>query len=331
MSYRFELREKTAAGYSRIVTEQIDRVLSELKDTPNRATAIHEGRKSLKRIRALLRLMRPGLGESVYKAENARFREIAGLFSADRDRYVLYGIADALQDAMDARHSEAFKVIKASLTPKTANGAADHGNDKSREAAAMLKAARTETASRRVRPDSFETIQAGLEKSYREGRKQLRAAYDKPEDEAFHDLRKSVQQHWRHMQVLQNAWPDLFAARVAAAKHVSQILGDDHDLSVFVAHLKTLPRKKLAAAERRAIEKFCRDRQKTARQNARPLCNQLFADRAGTFAKRIAIIWVSAEQVDKMENTKSAPAKPKQKKPKKAKRRGNSTQPSQST
>lgn len=330
MAYRFELREKTAAGYSRIVTEQIDRVLSELKNTPNRDTAIHEGRKSLKRIRALLRLMRPGLGEQTYKTENARFREIAALFSADRDRHVLYGIADGLEKAMAPEHADAFKVIKASLAPKAANGAASQDSGKTSEAVALLKNARKETAGRRIRPDSFETIVAGLEKSYRKGRKQLRAAYEKPEDEAFHDLRKSVQQHWRHMQLLQNAWPDLFSARVTAAKRVSQILGDDHDLAVFIAHMKTLSRKSLAVADRRGIEKYCREHQKAARQKARPLCNQLFADRAGKFAKRIAISWASAEQLEEIDSAKTV-AKPNKQKSKKAKRRGNSTQPSQST
>src|SRR4051812_44625789 len=85
MSYRFELREEVGSSFTRIATEQIDRVLRDLKPSKDANLAVHEGRKSLKRLRALLRLVRPGIGDATFKAENARFRDIGALFSADRD------------------------------------------------------------------------------------------------------------------------------------------------------------------------------------------------------------------------------------------------------
>ncbi len=51
-------------------------------------------------------------------------------------------------------------------------------------------------------------------------------------DEDFHALRKSVQQHWRHMQLLSRAWPEALSARADEAKALSQLLGEDHDLYV---------------------------------------------------------------------------------------------------
>ena len=332
MSYRFELREQVGPAFARIATEQIDRVLRDLTAPKDRNLAVHEGRKSLKRLRALFRLVRPGIGDHTFKSENARFREIAALFSADRDRHVLASVAEQRAAAMGPRYRKTFASVTKSLAEQAEAAASNE-----QEAVSRLKAARKIVAELPL-PEHFQTLQDGLAQSYRRGRRQLRSAYADPHDEAFHDLRKSVQQHWRHMQVLQRAWPDLFVARLEAARRLSQILGDDHDLAVFVARLKTMPRSTLSAADRRAIERHCRVEQDRLRTLAHPLCQQLYAERAGQFAKRIAAMWLAATRLAEIEasavtKTKPIAPKPKALKPKAsrapakpAKRRGNSAQ-----
>lgn len=319
MSYRFELREQIGASFTRIATEQIDRVLRDLTASKDKNLAIHEGRKSLKRLRALLRLMRPGIGDTRFKTENSRFREIAALFSADRDRHVLNEVAEARAAAMGPRFRKAFTSVKKAFAEQAETAAPDQP-----EAIIRLKAARKDISALRLHSDGFDTLQDGLEASYRRGRRQLREAYAEPDDEAFHDLRKAVQQHWRHMQVLQRAWPDLFVARLEAARRLSQVLGDDHDLAVFISRLKTLPRTALPTADRRAIERHCRVEQERLRTLAHPLCQQLYAERAGQFAKRIAKVWHASVRLADIEKPPAArTTAPKSKSPP---RRGNSAQ-----
>ncbi len=332
MSYRFELREQIAPAFSRIATEQIDRVQRDFTTPKNRSEAVHEGRKSLKRLRALLRLVRPGIGDATFKTENARFRDIGALFSADRDRFVLKDVAEKQAVAMGARYRRPFAAIVATLTAPTASKPA--GASLEKDAVARLAEARKALADLHVEPNAFEALQAGLKISYRRGRHHLRQAYENPTDEGFHDLRKAVQQHWRHMQVLQRAWPDLFGARLNAARELSQILGDDHDLAVFIHYLRTLPRKALSTLDRRAIERHCRAEQHRLRVQAHPLCQRLYAERAGRFAKRISAIWHAAVR---LEETLEA-AKPRARRPAKARpakkppaRRGNSAQSARQT
>ena len=62
----------------------------------------------------------------------------------------------------------------------------------------------------------------------------MKNAYDEPSDESFHTMRKAVQWHWRQMSLLARAWPDEFAVRVTAARELSQMLGDDHDLAMLI-------------------------------------------------------------------------------------------------
>lgn len=306
MSYRFELRDGIASSFGRIVAEQIDRVLSELQSGDGKPTAIHESRKSLKRVRALLRLARPAIGEQAFKSENARFREIGALFSNDRDRHVLLETARGTAAIMGARHKKPFAAITSELSTAPAPPEFDT-KDAAKQAVASLKSARRDVTKLAFSPNSFEALQSGLERSYRIGRRQLRAAYAAPSDEAFHDLRKAVQQHWRHMQVLQRAWPDLFIARLAAARRLSQILGDDHDLAVFVAHLQQS--RAAAAADRRVIVRHCRTEQQKLRELAHPLCQQLYAEPAGRFAKRIAVMWHTSVRVAELEAARDKPAK----------------------
>ena len=89
MAFRFKLNEPVEKGFRRIGLEQIERAERQLSASESLEVATHETRKSLKRVRALLRLARPGLGDTVYRAENARFRDIGALLSSARDSDVL--------------------------------------------------------------------------------------------------------------------------------------------------------------------------------------------------------------------------------------------------
>ena len=72
MTYRFKLQEPIAEGVRRIGLEQIDIAAAKLASKDDIAAAIHDARRCLKRLRALLRLVRPGLAEAAYRREAER-------------------------------------------------------------------------------------------------------------------------------------------------------------------------------------------------------------------------------------------------------------------
>ena len=84
MAFRFKLGEPFDEGCRRIAVEQIERAQILLQGKGDQAIAVHETRKSLKRLRALLRLIRPAMGEEAFKAENGQLRDV-GLSRADID------------------------------------------------------------------------------------------------------------------------------------------------------------------------------------------------------------------------------------------------------
>jgi hypothetical protein len=100
--------ERVPDGVRRIARGQLDMSIERLNgDThENLGTAVHETRKSLKRLRATVRLARDELGDEVYRRENVAFRDAAGRLGGARDSQVLLETLDALID----RHPDAAPV-----------------------------------------------------------------------------------------------------------------------------------------------------------------------------------------------------------------------------
>ena len=70
--------------------EELEGTLKELLTVNDqaRSTAVHEARKHLKKVRALIRLLRPATGEAFYKDENAAMRKAAQRMPSIRDSHV---------------------------------------------------------------------------------------------------------------------------------------------------------------------------------------------------------------------------------------------------
>ena len=99
MPYRFKPAEAVSEAVKRIVSEEIESSVEGLASPSpeNRDRAVHQARKSIKKIRGLLRLLRPRLG-ATFRRENKRFRRLGRDLSQLRD-------AAALRHRLTARGS----------------------------------------------------------------------------------------------------------------------------------------------------------------------------------------------------------------------------------
>ena len=96
------------------------------------------------------------------------------------------------------------------------------------------------------------------------------------------------------MQLLAPCWPSELSARAEAAKALSQILGDDHDISLLIRLISTPTMTFGTADETTAFLKRCRRRHKALRKEARVQGEKLFAERSRPFAERIETYWTIA-------------------------------------
>jgi CHAD domain-containing protein len=297
MSYRFKLNETVAAGASRVALEQIEIAEARLASREDTATAIHDARRCLKRLRALLRLIRPALSEAVFRREANRLAGIGRLLADARDRYVLQQTLAKI----DTRFGTLPKGVGAKLTKLMANGSgtrgARAGAQERRQALDGLDAARKFFARLERREITFEHLAAGVERSYRRARRTFRDAYENSTDEAFHEWRKTVQQHWRHMQLISRAWPDVLSGRAGEAKELSRLLGDDHDIHVLLTLATDRGKSVLSADEIDALTAMCRSVQGELRQQAKPRGARLFAEPAGNLRERMVLYWSAARDL----------------------------------
>jgi CHAD domain-containing protein len=304
MAYRLKLKEPLVKGVRRIAAEQLANAAARLQGDSDPESGIHEARKSLKRTRALLRLVRPGLGEQQFRKSKERLRDVARMLSAARDRDVVRAhLARMTQPESPIAKAKpliakAAERLRAALEHLPESGAADNGSRprtparNMAEALVEIEAVRGELAELGLHPASFETIVAGLTRSHRSGCKALALALANPdEEEALHDLRKAAQAYWRQMILVQQAWPEVCLARAASAKQVADLLGHDHDVALLESVLAGPEAQTLTRAERGALTRYCTARHAELRKAALPKAQLLFAERSERLGERMRYLW----------------------------------------
>jgi CHAD domain-containing protein len=295
MPYRFKIDEPVEKGFRRIAREQIDAARNELSAPEVQPRSVHECRKALKRLRALVRLVGPALGKNKARRRVKALGEIAHLFASGRDQTVMRDTAEKLASEIGADGASALAALRAHLAHISKGTSQRLAPDCAAKARALLLRETEKFSRAKLSKRGFAAFQAGLEKSYRHARKSKKVAYSEPTDETFHTLRKSVQWHWRQMSLLARAWPDEFAVRVDAARELSQILGDDHDLAMLIG--ETAKAADMSYDDKEAIIALCMRKQQTLRAAAECRAERLFAEPTKAFLKRMAAYWKFARIV----------------------------------
>lgn len=315
MSFRFKLDEDVERGARRIALEQVERAETSLANDDVPPESIHAVRKSLKRVRALLRLVRSGLGDDVFKAENARYRDIGHLLAGARDRHVMGATLAGLQTRHDLKAAVTAPVREAlARHPDPSSNGAVPATEAIPEAAKRLAQGRRVLKRLAVRPAEFSVVQDGIETGLRSCRKSFHAAYAADTDEAFHEWRKTVQHHWRHMHLVARAWPTLLTARAHEARDLSQLLGEDHDLGV-LATFVTAAATGLEGKIAKDVDRLCRARQRAIRAHAHPLGTRLLAEGGEGLARRIEAYWTAANSAERTAAALTITATPERPKP----------------
>lgn len=243
MAYRLARTDSSAeSAVRRIAREQIDAAVQAIDDpavAPD--VAVHELRKHCKKVRGLLRLVRPTFAD--YAAENAAFRDIARGVSPMRDANVLIATYDdVVVRYADQIERPALAAIRRRLTLRRKALASGHDPEallaQCREP--LLQAAQRAGAWR-LDADGFAAMHDGLRKTYRRTRKAMRDAQRSPSPDHFHDWRKRCKDHWYHARLLRPIWPGPMRAHADCANTLGDCLGSHHDLAVFAETLAARP------------------------------------------------------------------------------------------
>jgi CHAD domain-containing protein len=245
--YRLHDDEGIADGLRRVVRGQIDLAIERLRgaEPGELAESIHEARKALKRVRAVLRLVRDALGEETYQQENATFRDAGRELSAVRDSQVMVQTLDGLTERYaDEIPDGALAGLREALARD-----AQAANERVLEDTAiiarvlgMLSAARTRVATWRLpEDDGLSAVASGFERIYKRGRRARRAARKHTTTETLHQLRKRAKDLRYDAQVLRTVAPKQMKKLGRRADRIADVVGEDHDLAVLLGRARELP------------------------------------------------------------------------------------------
>jgi CHAD domain-containing protein len=136
----------------------------------------------------------------------------------------------------------------------------------------------------------FDGLSTGLARTYGRARIALKKAKKEPLDERLHELRKRVKYHWYHIRILESVWSRPLHARRQELKHLSDLLGDDHDLAVFMTviqneGLSTKPK------TREELSKLIEKRRSQLQAQSFSLAERMFAEPKDDFVRRIGSYW----------------------------------------
>lgn len=292
MSYRIDPRLPLSSEVRRIATEEIEGALKQLGTArKNPDKALHESRKRLKSLRALLRLVRSG-DETFYRTENARYRKAAANLAQPREAGALIETVDRLlQEFPDETANGAIDPARAVLVERRDNvlgqdlaGAAEFA-----ETACRSGLRRIEKLALPDEPERAADILAeGVRKPMRRARKAIRSAKSRGDAEDFHDLRKAVKTHSKHLSLMKKFWPSPVKARRKALDALGERLGELHDIFVLRSLLRTEAKSFGGAAGTRPLDRLAGRSERRLTKTCLAEAAKLFEDRPRRSAKMVA-------------------------------------------
>ncbi|HOF38438.1 MAG TPA: CHAD domain-containing protein [Candidatus Hydrogenedentes bacterium] len=294
MAYALEASEAAAGGLKRVALEQLDQALASARNPgTQRDEAVHDVRKCMKKLRAILRMAREELGEGVFKRENACFRDAAQRLSGLREAAVRMATAEKLQTHFGGQDSGLFIPLISNLQALAEQARREHldESDALCEVAAMLDGARARVDGWPLSGRGFSAVANGVRRIYQQGRKGLRLARKKATDEQFHEWRKAVKYLWYHGRLLQSIWPAMMSVLVEELDVLGDTLGQDHDLADLRVALIQTPALAGAPPAFETVLHLGAQRQDELRRAALSLGARLYAEKPRAFVDRLGVYW----------------------------------------
>ncbi len=291
MAYRYELDEQFEAGTRRILFDQLDRAERHLTGSDNVVTSVHEARKCFKRARALLRLVREGVGKASYRRGNISLRDIARLLAQSRDFDVMPQTLDYLRQGHAASSQALLQRLMTAVEDARARAMQEASQPPVRRAIRQLAHVRSIFEAFPFDKCDLRAIQSGMARELLGYAHRYKDALATGTADAFHEWRKSVQFHRRQLRLLSAAWPEVLEPRIALGRQLSDYLGRDHDLAVLCAFAARPGSTAVSKRDAQRIARFCRAEQADIRRRAAALGAMLAAEPAEALAYRVTAYW----------------------------------------
>ena len=298
MGYRLEPGQSVAHEVRRIAARQLELAIDGLTTAgtgETRDESVHTARRHIKKVRALIRLVRPALGRR-YQLTNHVLRVVSRLLAPIADGQATVDTLAQLSEGPRGDLPEDVAVkVRAWLLRREAMAYEDAAlHDVFDTAAALLRGERDAVDHWHLRKGGYRAIAGGLEQTARAARHAMARAVRTSRSEDYHAWRQRAKDQWLQVRLLQARCGDGLALDERRLEALDGYLGECHNCSILGQVLttdSTLDRDD-AARCLHAVRRHERELRRCARRLGKAICRETPND----FVKRVRRLWRAAQR-----------------------------------
>jgi CHAD domain-containing protein len=288
MAFRLR-RRPIASELQRLVRKELRAAMKRLKGDDVAEEDIHEARKSIKKVRAVVKLLRSPLG-SWYAAENLQLREAGRRLALRRDADVMIETLEALRGRYSAVVSRRLVQSVARRLRQDRRDVRKRGGPAARQAAAMLNQVHDRLPRRLAKVGGWSSVRKGLVQAYARSRAAMKGLTPESSAAEFHEWRRRIKEHWYDIRLFEGQHPAP-RGRARSLKTLESRLGDDHNLALLeqllLEHADRFGRAQTIALVLGSIQK----RQRALRGRALASGHRLFGAKPAKFDAAVGRWW----------------------------------------
>lgn len=250
----------------------------------NRASAIHNVRKEIKKVHAILRLVKQEIPRRDYVKMVKVLRKTSSRLAPSRDARVM--LREFLK--LVQKSAGKFPVTHEALLKHCRSETRKFRKEKSSALTdRCLRKANRRVGCLKISAKGWALIESGLRRSYHRGQEKFKLANREPASENFHDWRKSVKDLWHHLQMICPKRPTDIRAFTDDLALLAEQLGEEHDLYLLSQFVK----ENSSTVEGRALNHLIEARQKKLRVASLKLGAIVFREPPTVVCRRLKRHW----------------------------------------
>jgi len=291
VGFRLKSGQSITSEVRRIVLRQLDLAASELVSVgdPESDEAVHDARRRVKKIRAIIRLIRPVLDKPF--RSDPDLRRVSKMLAPVADGK---GVIDTLNELLQRYRKQLPRKTAAAIRSdllarekQIDRKAAEDGV--LQQAKKTLRLERERVKHWKLNEEGFRAIAPGLKDSVRRARDGMVAAWLHPTAANHHTWRRHVKDHWFHVRLLEGRCSNRLQPYQHQLEALDGVLGEYHNLVLLHEVLvsdSTLSRHEVARCLR-IVERY----RQALRRNAQVLGMRIYEEKPGRFVRRVKHLW----------------------------------------
>ncbi len=283
MPMQFKKNESPGKALRRVCRGHVGEALSWLQKS-RRPAAIHNVRKEIKKLRALLGLVEARDSLRAGRKAVKGLRQAADRLAGPRDARVMLRAFEKLTGEEAAKFPKIHEALLKHCRRETRQF---RDEDALMVARRLLKKTGRRVNKLKVKTSGWAALEPGLKQSYGRGQAFFKLVVQQPSPEHFHDWRKHVKNFCYHLQTLCPEWPEDTRALTEKLASLGEQLGEDHDLFLLEQFAGQQGDEREASALRRRIAA----RQKKLRAVSLKLGAPAFAKPPAAVCRQLEFQW----------------------------------------